>query len=81
MSNFGVALDLLKEGKRVHRAGWNGKGMWIVLIRAGNAMHVSAAGSFDMEDCLGIKMANGRMQPGWKPTTPDLFAEDWDVVA
>lgn len=29
---FGDALVMLKEGKRVSRAGWNGKGMWIVLM-------------------------------------------------
>ena len=29
---FGQALEALKEGKRVARTGWNGKGMWIVLM-------------------------------------------------
>lgn len=30
--NFGQAIQALKEGKKVARAGWNGKGMWIVLM-------------------------------------------------
>lgn len=30
--NFGKALDALKSGKKVARSGWNGKGMWIVLM-------------------------------------------------
>jgi len=30
--NFGQALSYLKQGKRVQRDGWNGKGMWIVLM-------------------------------------------------
>lgn len=30
--NFGEALQELKAGKKVARAGWNGKGMWIVLM-------------------------------------------------
>ena len=30
--DFGEALKLLKAGKKVRRAGWNGKGMWIVLM-------------------------------------------------
>ncbi len=30
-TNFGVALQYLKQGKRVARAGWNGKGMFIFL--------------------------------------------------
>lgn len=31
--NFGEALAALKEGKRVARAGWNGKGIWLLLCR------------------------------------------------
>lgn len=30
--NFGQALEALKVGKKVSRKGWNGKGMWIVLM-------------------------------------------------
>jgi hypothetical protein len=30
--NFGQALESLKAGKKVARSGWNGKGMWIVLM-------------------------------------------------
>lgn len=29
---FGQALEALKAGQRVARRGWNGKGMWIVLM-------------------------------------------------
>jgi len=32
--SFGQALALLKEGKRVGREGWNGKGMFIALMPA-----------------------------------------------
>lgn len=27
--DFGEAIKALKDGKRVSRAGWNGKGMWL----------------------------------------------------
>lgn len=30
--SFGHAIVALKEGKKVARGGWNGKGMWIVLM-------------------------------------------------
>ena len=30
--NFGHAIQAMKDGHRVQRAGWNGKGMWVVLI-------------------------------------------------
>ena len=75
--SFGAALGLLKSGRRVARAGWNGKGMWLVLIRAGNAMHRSPAGAFDMRDCIGMKTAEGAMQPGWLASQADMLANDW----
>jgi Protein of unknown function (DUF2829) len=31
--NFGQALEALKQGKKVARRGWNGKGMFIYLVR------------------------------------------------
>lgn len=34
MGDFGYALRLLKDGKACHRQGWNGKGMFIVLMPA-----------------------------------------------
>jgi len=30
--NFGDALLALKSGSKVSRAGWNGKGMWLILV-------------------------------------------------
>ena len=30
--NFGQALDLLKQNKKVSRIGWNGKGMFLLII-------------------------------------------------
>lgn len=77
LSNFGSAIERLKRGERVWRRGWNGKGMWLVLIKPGNAMHTSQAGSFDMQECIGMKTAEGGMQPGWLASQADMLAEDW----
>lgn len=30
--NFGDAIAALKDGKRVARSGWNGKGMWLAYM-------------------------------------------------
>ena len=30
--NFGQAIEALKEGKKVTRKGWNGKGMYLWLL-------------------------------------------------
>lgn len=78
--DFGAALDELRQGLRVRRAGWNGKGMWLVLIQPGNAMHTSAAGSYDMQPCIGMKTTQNVMQPGWLASQADMLADDWCVV-
>lgn len=30
--NFGKALEALKQGKKIARKGWNGKGMYLYLV-------------------------------------------------
>ena len=73
---FAGAISILQlTGSRVGvaRAGWNGKGMWLELIRAGNAMHQG----FPMQDCIGMKTADDKMQPGWLASQADLLAWDW----
>lgn len=37
--NFGQALEALKQGKRVAREGWNGKGMFI-FMRPADELHI-----------------------------------------
>lgn len=71
--NFGEAIAALKAGYKVSRSGWNGKEMYLTLIRAGNAMHQG----FPMQDCIGMKTANGLMQPGWLASQADMLSGDW----
>lgn len=74
---FGDALNALQDtDAKIARVGWNGKGQYITLIPAGNAMFQQC----DMQDCLGLKNAQGLMQPGWVPSQGDLFAGDWKVI-
>ncbi len=48
---------------------------------APNAMHVSSAGGFEMQPCIGMKTAQGTMQPGWLASQADMLASDWEVVS
>lgn len=73
---FGLAIEALKEGKKVARKGWNGKGMWLILIKAGNA----SCDGFDMQDCIGMKTANDVTQPGWLASQNDILADDWVII-
>ncbi len=75
---FDFAILALQNRKRVTRKSWNGKGQWVTIIHAGNAMfNLLTVGSWPMKDCLGLKNAQGEMQPGWVPSQGDLFAKDW----
>lgn len=73
---FGLALEALKKGKKIARQGWNGKNMWLALIPAGNAM----CQGFDMQDCIGMKTAQDKMQPGWLASQADMLSDDWEIV-
>ncbi len=91
--NFGNALECLKDGEKVARAGWNGKGMWLVLVpgtpnaqlREGTPYR-TALGQTECEILPHIDMwttnADGRraMLPGWLASQTDMLAEDWDIV-
>jgi len=74
--NFGEALSHLKQREKIARKGWNGKGQYVTLIPAGNARFQH----YPMQDCFGLKNAQGNMQPGWVPSVGDCLAEDWEVV-
>ena len=67
---FGDAVNAMKNGKRVARSGWNGKGMFVFLEeRAG------------YEPYICMRNALGKMQPGWVPSQPDILSEDWAEVS
>jgi hypothetical protein len=74
--NLGQAIEELKQGQRVARSSWNGKGMYLCYIHSGNATHHG----FDMQPCIGMKTADNKMQPGWLASQADMLAEDWVLV-
>lgn len=91
--NFGDAIAALKAGKKVARTGWNGKGMWLILVpgqpsvelRPGTP-YLEALQQPSCEILPHIDMwtvnAEGRraMLPGWLASQTDMLAEDWEVV-
>lgn len=84
MIDFGGALAALKEGQRVQRAGWNGKGMHVYLEDA-LSVQIQAGvyrGSTRLyQPFLVLFTAKGDHQPGWLPSQADLLADDWSVLS
>ena len=85
--NFGDALHMLKLGKKVARAGWNGKGMFLFIV-PGSTFKVSRPpllGIYpegtEINYCphVDMKTADGKIVP-WLCSQTDALAEDWQVV-
>ncbi|ENJ8541423.1 DUF2829 domain-containing protein [Raoultella planticola] len=80
--SFGLAIEALKQGHRVARAGWNGKNQWVVYVKPGfydvGCSLGAKAGS--LQPFLALKNAQDMFQPGWVPSMGDLLAEDWQVI-
>lgn len=85
--SFGDALYWLKEGKKVARAGWNGKGMWLKLIgfsdkhTAYDVVGDEELHALDaMLPWIGMKTADNCFVP-WLASQTDILASDWVVVS
>lgn len=77
--NFNTALEAVKSGAKIYRAGWNGKGMYLFLI-AGDAWGFEC----DIEGVDGLKTlpfvcmktADNGLVP-WLASQTDVLANDW----
>lgn len=87
--NFGDALSALKNGKRVCRSGWNGKGMWLYLIPAEvmgvisvrpPASSKNPSEQYKPHASIAMKTADGSLVVGWLASQADMLAEDWMLL-
>lgn len=84
---FGDAIHFLKMGRRVARAGWNGKGMFLFLV-PGSTFKVNRPpllGIYhegtEINYCphIDMKTADEKVVP-WLASQTDMLAEDWQIV-
>ena len=84
---FGEALVLIKAGRKLARAGWNGKQMFVFLV-PGSQFKVSRApllGIYpegtEINYCphIDMKTADGKVVP-WLASQIDVLAEDWLII-
>ncbi len=89
---FSVALQSLKDGRKVSRAGWNGTGMFAVLSPGSKELPSenffnkdlaefakSIGGKMDIRPAFMLKTAQNDVAY-WVPSGSDLLAEDWCIV-
>ena len=82
--SFGLAVEAMKKGKRVARAGWNGKGMWIRYIGPQDWQFDLDSISETEMYCeqygfLAMKTADNKFVP-WLASQTDMLADDWQIV-
>ena len=78
---FGEAIEAMKQGKKVQRQGWNGKGQYIEL--ATNVSYVNTDGEVVNvnHDQMGNKavtfVGTSGVQLGWLASQSDMLSSDW----
>jgi hypothetical protein len=85
--NFGQALEALKNGEKVQRAGWNGKGMFLFLVPGSRfivnrppLLGIYPEGTeITYHSHVDMKTAQGYVVP-WLCSQADMLADDWEEV-
>lgn len=81
--DFGTAIQIMKQGGKVSRKGWNGKNQYIEL--ASNISYVNADG--DVINCEHDTIGNqaiafvgtSGVQMGWLASQADMLADDYVI--
>lgn len=76
--DFGDAIRFMKQGNKVTRRGWNGKGLWLELQRPDEHSKMTLPYIYinypdDAQDTPGARVP-------WLASQTDMLAEDWWVV-
>lgn len=93
--DFSAALRAARDGARIARSGWNGKGMWVAMSGTSGPRAVAAGtlwsphahafaeangGVADVLPCLIMKTATNEILMGWLASQTDLLADDWMIM-
>jgi len=84
---FSDALKLIKDGHRLRRAGWNGKGMFVFLVGGSNfkvnrepLLSILGEGAdVTYRPHIDISHPDGTVSV-WQPSMGDVLAHDWEIV-
>lgn len=90
-NGIGWAVKAMRNGERVRRSGWNGRGMWLALQQGyptGVAIDDRTATGFAMpagnmvvfDPYVVMRTVTGSIVP-WLCSQTDLLAADWEAAA
>lgn len=78
--NIGSAIEAAKNGARIWRPSWNGRGLWVQYVGE-MTERVATTGEVirKREPYLEMMTASGTLQAGWLASQADLLADDWQA--
>lgn len=71
--NLGQAVTLLKQGQPITRKGWNGKNMYLAIVK-----FVPSNIKETLSPAISL-VTPSAIHPGWTPSQSDLFADDFII--
>ncbi len=81
--SFGDAVAELKQGCKVARIGWNGKGMWLRYINPYYNSQYLVSEKSGIEGTLfpyiAMKTSDNKLVP-WLASQTDILTDDWFVL-
>jgi hypothetical protein len=87
--SFGAAIEALKQGKKVTRINWNGKGMYVYYVPAsvypaqrnkfGTMLDEFPNDMVPYRDYLAMKTVNNEVVP-WVASQSDILSDDWIIL-
>lgn len=85
--DIGAAINAAKHGRKIARAGWNGKGMFVYYVPANSypaqtgvaKAHYGENAMVPYNAYLALKGVDGTVST-WVPSINDTLATDWSVV-
>ena len=83
--NFGLAIEAAKMGKKIARAGWNGKNQYVELghdfsYTAPGDIPVRPVQHLDIDSQALVFVGTRGRQVGWLASQADMLADDWKIV-
>ena len=81
---FGLAIEAAKKGKKIARAGWNGKSQYVELAYCisykNHAAEVVNANHCNIGNKALAFVGTSGVQMGWLASQADMLADDWYIV-
>jgi len=86
--SFGMAIEAARQGRRILRRGWNGKGMYVCYmppmtvpadkVNARTLRFFPKGDDLEVGGYFVMRTAQGVWQPGWLASQADMLANDWE---